>query len=62
MNLNFGSTNDWYLHILKLQKKSLYKTDVELMQDDDILILQTCSTNPNYRKYSKKYLFIIYPP
>lgn len=59
MNLNFDTENDWYLHILKLQKKSLYQTNIELMKDDEILILQTCSTNPKYQKHSKKYLLIV---
>lgn len=59
MNMNFNSKEDWYLHILGLQKKSLYATDVELNEDDEILIMQTCSTNSNYSDYSKKYLLIV---
>lgn len=59
MNLNFDSSKDWYLHLLKLKKKSLYDSDIELNEDDDILILQTCSTNLKYQKYSKKYLLIV---
>lgn len=59
MNLNFDTKDDWYLHLLKLKRKSLHESDIELMSDDDILILQTCSTNPKYKKYSKKYLLIV---
>jgi len=59
MNINFDSKEDWYSHIIKIKNKSLYSTDAELTKDDDILILQTCSTNPNYKKYSKKYLLIV---
>ena len=59
MNMNFDSDNDWYLHLLKLQAKSLYKTGVVLDSDDDILILQTCSNNSDYQNYSKKYLLVI---
>ena len=59
MNMNFSNKEDWYLHLLGLQKKSLYNTDVELNNNDDILIMQTCSTNSNYKKYSKKYLLIV---
>lgn len=59
MNINFDSKEDWYSHIVTLKNKSLYKTNIELNKDDDILILQTCSKNPNYQKYSKKYLLIV---
>lgn len=59
MNMNFDGETDWYSHILELQNKSLYSTDVELKTDDDILILQTCSKNPKYQKYSKKYLLVV---
>lgn len=59
MNMNFNSTNDWYLHILGLQEKSMYNTDIELTSNDDILIMQTCSTNSKYKDYSKKYLLIV---
>lgn len=59
MNMNFDSNNDWYLHLLKLQAKSLYQTDVVLDSDDDILILQTCSNNTDYQNYNKKYLLVI---
>lgn len=58
MNMNFDNKGDWYAHILGLQKKSLYQTNVKLDMDDDILILQTCSKNSNYQDYSKKYLLV----
>ena len=59
MNIMFDTKNDWYRHILGLQNKSMYDTNVKLSSDDDILILQTCSNNPKYQKYSKKYLLIV---
>lgn len=59
MNIMFDTKNDWYRHILGLQNKSMYNTNVKLSSDDDILILQTCSNNPKYQKYSKKYLLIV---
>ena len=54
-NWNYTSTNYkknsiWLDHINKLKDKSLYETDVELTKDDQVLILQTCSTNPDYAK------------
>ena len=39
--------------------KSLYDTGKELNQDDEILILQTCSNHEDYKNYDKKYLLII---
>lgn len=59
MNLKFNSNNDWYSHILKLKNNSLYDTGVDIEEDDEILILQTCSYNQNYKDYNKKYLLII---
>ena len=59
MNMNFESNEDWYLHILKLQKKSLYSINIDLTEEEDILIMQTCSNNPKYKNYSKKYLLIV---
>ena len=59
MNINFESQEEWYSHILKLQNKSLYQTDVKLTQDDDILIIQTCSNHSKYQKYKSKYLLIV---
>lgn len=59
MNINFDSKEEWFTHIQNLKNKSLYKTNIELNINDDILILQTCSKNSNYQKYSKKYLLIV---
>ena len=51
--------DDEYLkHLKKLKKNSMYKMDVELNENDNILILQTCSTHKDYRKYKKKYLLL----
>lgn len=59
MNLKFNSTTDWYNHILKLKNNSLYDTGVDVEDDDEVLILQTCSYNQNYKDYDKKYLLIV---
>lgn len=59
MNMNFDSEENWYKHLLKLQNKSMYSKDIEIDADDEILILQTCSNNSKYQKYSKKYLLIV---
>lgn len=57
--LEFDNKNDWYQHIKRMKDKSLYDTGVSINEDDNILILQTCSTHKNYQKYAKKYLLII---
>lgn len=59
MNINFESDDEYLSHIEKFKSKSMYDTEVELSEDDEILILQTCSEHPDYRNYQKKYLLII---
>lgn len=59
MNMNFDNKGDWYAHILGLQNKSLYSTDIVLDMDEDILILQTCSKNTSYQNHNNKYLLIV---
>ena len=58
MKLNY--TSDSFLeHLKSLKNKSLYETDVNIENDDEILILQTCSHHINYQKYKNKYLLVI---
>ncbi len=59
MNLDFDNEEDYLNHLEKLKYRSIYDSDVELSSNDEILILQTCSTNKAYRNYQKKYLLII---
>lgn len=59
MNINFIDSSDYLNHIKYLKSKSLYDTNVELSEDDEILILQTCSNHDYYKNYEKKYLLII---
>ena len=59
MNINFNSDEEYLNHLKKLKSKSMYDTGVEVTKDDEILILQTCSTHKDYRDYQKKYLLII---
>ena len=53
------SDEEYLNHLEKLKSKSMYDTGIEVTKDDEILILQTCSTNKDYRNYQKKYLLII---
>ena len=59
MNLNFSSSLKWYAHLKGLQEKSWWKTDIELTESDDILILQTCSNYKKYQNNKNKYLLIV---
>lgn len=59
MKVDFKDNNEWYKHLTKLKNESLYETDVSINQDDDILILQTCCLNKDYKQYKNKYLLVI---
>lgn len=59
MNINFANDSDYLEHLNKLKSKSMYDTNVDVSADDEILLLQTCSTHSDYAKYDKKYLLII---
>ena len=59
MNVNFASDKDYLEHITKLKEKSMYDTGVEVSSEDEVLILQTCSTHKDYSNYQRKYLLII---
>lgn len=58
MNLKI-SDEEYSNQIRMFKNKSLYDTGVEVTGDEEILILQTCSTHKDYTKYEKKYLLII---
>lgn len=57
MNINF-SNEEYKEHIKYLKEKSMYLIDTNLNYDDNILILQTCSTHKDYLNFKKKYLVI----
>lgn len=42
IKLSIDSTS-WYNHLLYLKSSSIYQVEVEVKEDDEILILQTCS-------------------
>ena len=59
MRVNFKDEDEYLNHLLKLKSKSMYDTGVEVTKDDEVLILQTCSTHKDYRNYQRKFLLII---
>lgn len=59
MNINFENEKEYLNHLKTLKSRSIYDTGVEVSSNDEILILQTCSTHSDYYNYSKKYLLIV---
>ena len=59
MNVNF-TDNEYKEHINYLKNNSMYNIESNLNDNDNILILQTCSTHKDYLKYKKKYLVIAF--
>lgn len=59
MKVDFKDSDDWYEHISSFKSKSMYDTLEDVEKDDNILIMQTCSTHRNYKKYNKKFLLVV---
>lgn len=58
VNLNDFNGLTYLEHIKKLKNKSIYQTDVELNEDSNIIILQTCTFNNSYSGNQKYHLVI----
>lgn len=59
MYMNFKSDSSWFEHVQYLKNKSMYETNVDVDETDELLILQTCSHNENFAKYKDKYLLVV---
>jgi len=57
--IKIENEDEYYNHLLKLKNRSFYDTGVEVTKDDEILIIQTCSTHKDYTNYENKFLLII---
>lgn len=58
--MNLKISDDTYnQHLVKYKNKSLYDTGVTVSDNDEIIILQTCSNDRKYKNYRKKYLLVI---
>ena len=57
--MKFNNEEEYYKHILEFKNKSLYDTGVEINKDDEILIIQTCSTHKDYINYENKFLLVM---
>lgn len=58
MEMNFTSEGEYYYHLLKNKKKSLYNTGVKVRKEDAILVIQTCEEDERWSLYNSKYLVI----
>ncbi|MGN1379293.1 MAG: class B sortase [Bacilli bacterium] len=59
MKIKYKSVEEKLAHYQKLKNKSFYETNVDVNENDNILIVQTCSNLKEYSKYSKKYMLVI---
>lgn len=59
MDVDFNS-KDYNEHLNYLKNKSMYEINTNINPNDNILVLQTCSTHKDYQKYSKKYLILVF--
>ena len=59
MKTEFSDGDEWFEHINNFKKKSMYETGVDVNENDNIIVLQTCSTHHKYSMYEKKYLLIV---
>lgn len=57
--MSFINESEYYNHILELKNNSFYNTGIDITKDDEILIIQTCSTHRDYINYENKFLLII---
>lgn len=51
--------DDWSKELEKYKLRSFYDTGEIAAPENDILLMQTCSTKEEYSKYGKKYLLVI---
>lgn len=57
--LTYLAPEEYLNDLNKYKNKSIYETGVVPKINDDVLILQTCSTKEEYSNYKNKYLLII---
>ena len=59
LDVDFKNDKEYEEHLNMLKSKSLIDTGIDVSKDDEILILQTCSTKKEYQKFKKKFLLIV---
>lgn len=58
MNIHID-TDTYNSYLKKYQDRSFYKTTATVNDNDQILLLQTCSNKSEYQGYNKKFLLVI---
>lgn len=53
-NFEYNDLEDWKKHFERLKKDSIYKNNISLLENDEIIVLQTCL----FKKYNNKLLVI----
>lgn len=59
MDIDFPTKKGYFDHLNELKNKSFYETGTSLDSDEEVLIIQTCSTLEKYKDYERKYLIIV---
>ena len=59
MQTDYSDKESWLKHINKLKNNSMHEDDTILNEDDNILILQTCSTHKKYKNNKYKFLLVV---
>lgn len=55
MNINYKTDSEWLKHFNRLKNRSIYKTNIELNENDKVLVLQTCL----FGKYKGKLMVVV---
>lgn len=50
MNINYKTDSEWLKHFNRLKNRSIYKSNIELNENDKVLVLQTCLFGKNKGK------------
>lgn len=50
MNINYKTDLEWLKHFNRLKNRSIYKSNIELNENDKVLVLQTCLFGKNKGK------------
>jgi len=59
LDISFPTKKSYYDHLYNLSKKSIYNTGYEVSGDEEVLIVQTCSTKKEYQGFDRKFLLVI---
>ena len=55
MNINYKTDSEWLKHFNRLKNRSIYKSNIELNENDKVLVLQTCL----FGKYKGKLMVVV---